>query len=301
MAAVPKSLRALVVVLAIVMGRASSAPSTLAASSALAQSAPHRVVSLVPATTEMLFAMGAGHVVVGVTSYDTYPPEVAKLPKLGGLLDPNVERLFALKPDLVVVYRTQAELKQQLDRAGIPMFPYVHRGLPDVMTTIRALGERVGFTAQANALADGMERKIGDIRSRVAGRPRPRTLLVFGRQQGTRQNIDASGGYGFLHDMLEAAGGDDVVGDIKRESVQMTTEMVLARAPEVIVEMHYSASLTPAQMETEKHVWDALGSVPAVRDHRVYLVVGDEYVVPGPRLVSATERLARLLHPDAFK
>jgi len=249
----------------------------------------------------MLFAMGAGKVVVGVTSYDNYPPEVATLPKLGGLLDPNVERIFSLKPDLVIVYNTQAELKQQLERVGIPMFPYVHRDLPDVTATIRALGERVGFAAQANTLADGMERKLGDIRSRVAGRQRPRTLLIFGRQQGTLQNIDASGGYGFLHDMLEAAGGNDAVGDITRESVQMTTEMVLARAPEVIVEMHYGASLTPAQMETEKHVWDALGSVPAVRSHRVYLVVGDEYVVPGPRLVSATERLARLLHPDAFK
>ena len=176
---------------------------------------------------------------------------MATLPKLGGLLDPNVERLLALKPDLVIVYGTQAELKQQLERAGIPMFPYVHRGLPDVTATIRALGARVGFAAQANALADGMERKLGEIRSRVAGRPRPRTLLVFGRQQGTLQNIDASGGYGFLHDMLEAAGGADAVGDVKRESVQMTTEMVLARAPDVIVELHYSASLTPAQMEAE--------------------------------------------------
>jgi iron complex transport system substrate-binding protein len=249
----------------------------------------------------MLFAMGAGSVVAGVSSYDRYPPEVATLPKLGGLLDPNVERLLALKPDLVIVYSTQSELKQQMERAGIAMFPYLHRGLTDVTTTIRALGARVGFAAQANALADGMERKLGEIRSRVAGRPRPRTLLVFGRQQGTLQNIDASGGYGFLHDMLEAAGGADAVGDVKRESVQMTTEMVLARAPDVIVELHYSASLTPAQMESEKHVWDALGSVPAVRNHRVYLVVGDEYVVPGPRLVSATERLARLLHPDAFK
>jgi iron complex transport system substrate-binding protein len=249
----------------------------------------------------MLFAMGAGNVVAGVSSYDRYPPEVAQLPKLGGLLDPNVERLLALKPDLVIVYNTQSELKQQLARAGIPMFPYVHRGLPDVTAMVRALGARVGFTAQANALADGMERRLGEIRTRVAGRPRPRTLLVFGRQQGTLQNIDASGGYGFLHDMLEAAGGSDVLGDIRRESVQMTTEMVLARTPEVIIELHYSQALTPARMETERRVWDTLGSVPAVRNGRVHLVAGDEYVVPGPRMVAATERLARLLHPDAFK
>jgi iron complex transport system substrate-binding protein len=300
-AAVPQGVRVsarifALAVFVIALGRASSAPTGTAAAEY-----PRRVVSLVPATTEMLFAMGAGTVVAGVSSYDRYPPEVEKLPKLGGLLDPNVERLLALKPDLAIVYNTQAELKQQLARAGIPVFPYVHRGLSDVTTMIRSLGTRVGFGAQAGALADGIERRLGDIRARVAGRPRPRTLLVFGRQEGTLQNIDASGGYGFLHDMLDIAGGADAVGDITRESVQMSTEMILARAPDVIIELHYGASLTPKRMESERHVWDPLGSIPAVRNGRVYLVVGDEYVVPGPRVAAATERLARLLHPDAFK
>ena len=82
--------------------------------------------------------------------------------------------------------------------------------------------------------------------------------------------------------MLDIAGGADAVGDIKRESVQMSTEMILARAPDVIIELHYGASLTPERMEAERHVWDTLGSIPAVRNGRVYLVVGDEYVVPGP-------------------
>lgn len=296
MAAVSQSVRTTarivaLAVLAIASSRVSSAPAT----------SPRRVVSLVPATTEMLFAMGAGNVLAGVSSYDHYPPEVEKLPKLGGLLDPNVERLLALKPDLAIVYATQTELNQQLARAGIPVFPYAHRGLPDITTMIRSLGARVGFSARADALADGIERQLDEIRTRVAGRPRPKTLLVFGRQEGTLQNIDASGGNGFLHDMLGIAGGADAVGDIRRESVQMSTEMILARAPEVIIELHYGASLTPARMESERHVWDTLGSVPAVRNGRVYLVIGDEYVVPGPRIAGATERLARLLHPDAFK
>jgi iron complex transport system substrate-binding protein len=77
--------------------------------------------------------------------------------------------------------------------------------------------------------------------------------------------------------------------------------MILARAPDVIIELHYGASLTPTRMESERHVWDTLGSIPAVRNGRVYLVLGNEYVVPGPRVAAATERLARLLHPDAFK
>jgi iron complex transport system substrate-binding protein len=262
---------------------------------------PRRIVSLVPATTEMLFAMGAGDRVAGVSSYDRYPPEVERLPRLGGLLDPNVERLLALKPDLAIVYHTQAELRQQLERAGIPVFPYAHRGLPDIAETIRTLGARIGFDAQARALAERIEAQLGAIRARVAGRPRPTTLLVFGRERGSLRSIDASGGYGFLHDMLDAAGGADALGDITRESVQMSTEMVLARAPEVIIELYYSGSIKPEQLDAERRVWDALASVPAVKNRRVYLLTGDEFVVPGPRIVTAVDRFARTLHPDVFK
>src|SRR5207245_3978181 len=103
-------------------------------------SGAHRVVSIIPATTEMLFAMGAGDRVVAVGSYDRFPPEVDALPRVGALLDPNVERILSLKPDLVVIYGTQTDLRTQLDRAGVPSYPYVHRGLRDVTETIRSLG-----------------------------------------------------------------------------------------------------------------------------------------------------------------
>jgi iron complex transport system substrate-binding protein len=262
--------------------------------------APRRIVSLVPATTEMLFVMGAGDRLVGVSSYDRFPPEVERIPKVGGLLDPNVERLISLKPDLVIVYDTQADLKRQLERAHIPIFGYVHRGLPDITATLRALGARVGATAAADAAATRIERQLSAVRGRVAGRPRPKTLLIFGREQGTLRNIDASGGYGFLHDLLELAGGADALGDIRQQSVEMSTEMVLARAPEVIIEVHEGDSLAPDRVDAERHVWDTLASVPAVRNRRVYLLSGDEFVVPGPRITIAAERLARTLHPEAW-
>jgi len=258
-----------------------------------------RVVSIIPATTEMLFAMGAGDRVVAVGSYDRFPPEVEKLPRVGALLDPNVERILSLKPDLVVLYGTQTDLRTQLERAGVPFFPYVHRGLPDVTETIRSLGARVGVGAAANALADGIERQLAAIRTRVAGRPRPKTLLVFGRETGTLKGIDASGGIGFLHDMLEAAGGADVLADAQQQSVQMGTELVLARAPEIIVELRYARGDRTAP--SDLRAWEALPSVPAVRNHRVFMLQGEEFVVPGPRVALATERLARTLHPELFK
>ena len=120
----------------------------------------------------------------------------------------------------------------------------------------------------------------------MAKSPRPKTLLVFEREPGSLRNIYASGGDGFLHDILEAAGGADVLGDIHRQSVQMSTEMVLARAPEVIIELRYSQKRH--QQLRHERAGTALSTVPAVKNHRVILLTGEEFVVPGPRVVDAT-------------
>jgi iron complex transport system substrate-binding protein len=249
----------------------------------------------------MLFAMGAGERLAGVSNYDRFPPEVARLPKVGGLLDPDVERVLTLKPDLVIVYDTQTDLKRQLERAHVPIFPYVHRGLPDITQTMRDLGARVGAKAAADAAAARIEQQLADIGRRVAGRPRPKTLLVFGREQGTLRHITASAGYGFLHDVLELAGSSDALADLHKQSVDMSTEMILLRAPEVIIELRYGDAVKPELFGAERLVWNALASVPAVKNNRVHLLDGLEFVVPGPRIVLAAERFARTLHPEVFK
>ena len=257
-----------------------------------------RVISVIPSTTEMLFAMGAGDRVIAIGTYDKYPPEAQTLPRVGALVDPNVEQILQMRPDLVVVYDTQTELKRRLDRANIPYYSYSHRGLSDIFSTIRSLGARVGVGAAGEALASKLEREIAAIHAKVANRPRPKTLLVFSREPGSLRNISASGGDGFLHDMLDAAGGTDVLGDIHRQNVDMSTEMVLARAPDVIIELRYTADTISS---AELAAWNRLPAVPAVKNHRVILLTGDEFVVPGPRVATAIEKMARAVHPEAFK
>jgi len=254
-----------------------------------------RVISIIPATTEMLFAMGAGDRVIAIGTYDRFPPEAQKRPRVGALIDPNVEQILQMRPDLVVLYGTQTELKRRLERANIPYYSYVHKGLSDITETIRSLGGRVGVEAGANALAGRVEAQLADIRGRVSKSPRPRTLLVFGRERGSLRNIDASGGEGFLHDMLEVAGGTDVLADVHRQSVAMSTEMVLARAPDVIIELRYA----PERFDSaDLSVWNRLPSVPAVKNHRIILLTGEEFVVPGPRVGDATRKLATAIHPE---
>jgi iron complex transport system substrate-binding protein len=260
---------------------------------------PRRIVSLVPAMTEMLFAMGAGPQVVAVSSYDDFPPEVRALPKVGALLDPDTERILALRPDLVIVYGSQSDLQMQLERARLRTFNYRHGGIGTTLNTIRELGAVTSHRQEAEDLASSLQRRLEDIRARVKGRPRPRTLLVFERQPGTLREIYASGSVGFLNEMLDIAGGINVFADVSRESVQPSIETLLARAPDVILEVR-AAGLLQTDAAAERNAWLPLSSVPAVKNGRVHLLIGDYLVVPGPRLAMATESFARVLHPEAF-
>ena len=264
------------------------------------QTAPQRIVSVVPALTETLFAIGAGAEVVGVGTFDAHPPEVATRPRVGGLIDPDMEQIFALRPDLVVFYGSQQDQIEQVSRADIDTFTYAHGGMDDTLDVIRRLGVRIDRTTEAERLAESIETSLAAVRARVAGRARPRVLMVFGREPGSLRNIYASGGTEFLHDMLEAAGGENAFGDLPRESLQLTSEAILVAAPDVILELTYDERMTRDTRAAEVAVWERLSSVPAVRNRRVHLLLGNQFVQPGPRMGDATDAIARALHPDAF-
>ena len=258
-------------------------------------------MSLVPALTEMLFAVGAGSQVAGVSTYDNFPPEAKTVPRVGALLDPDVERILSLRPDLVITYGSQTGLEAQLARAGIRIFSYRHGGIASILQTLRDIGRVTGHAAEGERQAKAIEERVNAIRARVKGRPRPRTLLVFGRQPRTLQQMYVTGGLGFLNEMLDIAGGVNVFADIRRESVQPSHEILLVRAPEVIVELRATGPFAAADQKKEKAAWSTLPSIPAVRNGRIHMLNGDYLVVPGPRIAAAAETLARALHPDAFK
>ena len=260
-----------------------------------------RVISLVPNVTEMLFAVGAGAQIVAVSSYDDFPPEVTSLPRVGALLDPDVERILSMRPDLVVVYGSQSELEGQLAATGIRVYAYRHAGIDNVLQTIRDVARLTGHDMNGEQVVSNLQSQLNAIRSRVRQRPRPRTMLVVGRDPGTLRGIYASGGVGFMHDILDVAGGDDLFADIRRESVQPSNEMILARAPEAIIEVHPGPPPAADLLRRERAVWNILASVPAVKNDRVHLLYGSYLVAAGPRLAQAAQAFARVLHPDVFK
>jgi iron complex transport system substrate-binding protein len=169
-----------------------------------------------------------------------------------------------------------------------------------VLVTLTQIGERVGHVREATDLARSIQSRIDAVRNRVVDRARPRTLIVFDRETLALRGIYASGGIGFVHDMVSAAGGDNVFSDVKQQSVQATTELILTRRPEVILELR-GDPVTADVKAKEIGVWRGLTSLPAVRGSRVYFLDDQRTVVPGPRIAEGIELIAHTLHPDAFK
>jgi iron complex transport system substrate-binding protein len=251
--------------------------------------------------TETLFAVGAGAQVVGVGSFDSFPPEVKTLPRVGALLDPDTERILSLRPDLVIIYGSQTDLQAQLARAGIRTYSYRHGGIETASQSIQELGAITGHGDDGARLVREVRTRLDAVRTRVRGRPRPRTLLVFGREPKTLREIYVSGGIGFLHEMLDIAGGDNVFADVKREAVQPSTETLLTRAPAVILEVRATGLIATGDVGAERRAWSVLASVPAVRNGQIHFLSGEYLVVPGPRLAQGVEAFARALHPEVYR
>lgn len=249
----------------------------------------------------MLFAIGAGSQVIAVSTYDNFPPEAKALQRVGALLDPDVERILMLRPDLVLTYGSQDALDAQLGAAGIRTFSYRHGGIAAIFEAMRQLGVDTGHAPGATRAINSLQRQLEAVQARVRGRARPRVLLVFGREPRSLQQLYASGSVGFLHELLGLAGGTNVFADVPRESVQPSRETLLVRAPDVILEIHASRPVTAAEAAHERAAWSSLASIPAIRDRRLHFLNGHYLVIPGPRVGLVAEAFARALHPEAFQ
>lgn len=252
-----------------------------------------RVVSVVPAATEMMFAMGAGDLMVAVGSYDRWPPEVEDLPRIGAYLDPDVERILALRTDLAIIDAGQTGLARRLENAGIRVYPYEHGGVSGALAAMRELGAVVGRPAAGETLARRVEQELEALGLRFADRERPRTLLVFGRNASFGEMWVVGSGQ-FLDELLEIAGGRNVFGDVDRLSFKAGLETVLARRPDVVLEAagDLSGAAREAARRAAEEEWRAL---PGFADVRVALLPAHA-LVPGPRMVETAVAIAHALH-----
>jgi ABC-type Fe3+-hydroxamate transport system substrate-binding protein len=260
-----------------------------------ADTAPRRIVSTAPSLTETLFALGAGDRVVGVTTWCRYPEEARLKPKIGGFSNPSLEAIAALRPDLVVLAEGRRDLADRLARFEIPTLAVSLESLRAIEDAIGRIASRLGVPERGAALVAGIDARRAAVARLVAGYPRPRTILLLGHSPDSGGSLFAVGPASFLGEMLEAAGGENVLGDVRVPYPKVSVEEVIARDPDVILEVVGPPADVDAQGRALR-LWSAYPSLRAVRTGAVRVVVDDTIVQPGPRVGEKIEVLAHALH-----
>lgn len=256
---------------------------------------PQRIISLAPHITEILYALGLGERVVGVTEFCNYPPEAAEKPKVGGFSDVSMEKVVEQNPDLILVASIHmAQVLPELEKLGLPVLVMDAHDLPGVLDQIRLVGKITGQDEAAEALTAQMQARADAVAQAVAGRPKPRVYWELDPTLWT------AGPGSFVQDLIERAGGENIAADAGQAWVQLSAETIIARDPEVIFLADHPYGETKESVAARPG-WGKISAVVNGRIVELTQEQGDMVSRPGPRVVDALELIAKALHPDAFQ
>ena len=253
---------------------------------------PGRVISLAPSITEIVFALGKGDRLKGVTQHCDFPAAVQSLPRVGSFVHPDLERIVALKPDLCIATRdgNPQDVIAKLEALKIPVYVVNPKDLNTVVDTVVEIGQLLNASQRGQDLAHDLRARIERVKSRVAeAQQRPRVFFQIGIVP-----IVSAGTSTFIHELITTAGGHNLA-EGPTPYPRFSREQVLALQPEVII----ITSMTRGQaFEPVRAEWNQWGSLPAVRNQRVFIVDSNLFDRPTPRLIEGLEILARLIHPE---
>jgi iron complex transport system substrate-binding protein len=250
---------------------------------------PERVVSLAPNLTEILFALGLGDRVVGVTDYCNYPAAAREKPRVGGFLNPNLEAIARLRPTLLVGLPGHRRATPGLAAFDAEFLEVRNTSVDEVLDSILQIGRRLGRPAAAESLAAVIRGALRE--GPPPGTRPPRVLLVSGRNPGELRNVYAPGRGSFYDELLEAAGADNVVRTSEPLYPMLSLEEIVRADPQIIIELRPGTSYSTRELETIRSDWDELDRVSAVRRGHVEIWTEDYLAIPGPRMIRLLAKL----------
>ena len=239
--------------------------------------------------------MGLGPKVVGDTVYCNYPLEATKLPKIGGLLNPDVEAIIGLKPDLVVIEKHPNRLAEELSRLHIATVEVSSQNLNSVFLSARIIGKAAGAPGTAEQFITRVREQLQQLRSQTIGKPKPSVAFIVGGSGGRLEGLIAGSGTSYFADLLEFAGAKNIFADVSAPYPRISLEEILARDPDFILQL---SGDTEAKQESVQALWQQHRELKAVRSGHVYALESTSFLIPGPRAVDAVRLLIPLLHAD---
>ena len=262
---------------------------------------PERIISLTPSTTQILYGVGAFSRVVAVSDYCTYPPEVEKLPRVGGWNNPNMEQIASLRPDLVIFSDAQAQfVKDKVEAAGIRTLSVPSQTLEDAYKSIELVGQATGEEEAARKLLEQTRASVETVRLKTDKLPRLRVLCVVDRVPGTLRDLYTAGEQSFIAQLIREAGGEPLSPPSRANWGKMQKEAVVALDPDVVIDLMMQKAPDGLDEDTLA-VWRELSSLRAVRDGRVYPLREQTTLHPSQFVGDTARRFAELIHPEAFK
>ncbi len=258
---------------------------------------PHRVIATAPSNAEIICALGAEDCLVAVSPFSTFPPSLAALPKIGGIRDPDLERIVSLRPDLMVLRGHSSQLESLASQHSLAIYRDRTDSLDSLFVTIRDLGEILGRTESASDIIDSIRRGLDEVESASAGGERLRVLFTI-RSPDRLAAITTIGRHSYIHDLIEIAGGRNLFGDMEMGYLETSLEEVIARKPDVVVEAMPGYDLNGAERSRLTQQWSEMCMIPAVERGRIHYLTEDYTLVPSPRIVLLARELQRLIMRD---
>jgi iron complex transport system substrate-binding protein len=253
---------------------------------------PRRIIPLAPALTEILYYLGLGDSVEGVTEYSYYPPEAEKKPSIGSYVDPNIEKIISLSPDLVIGTK-DGNLPNSiylLEQAKIPVYVVNPRNVRDVISMIRDVGSLCGVPEKAARLTAELNKRLDLIESLVASSNKPLVFLQINISPIMTVNKNT-----FHNDIITLAGGVNMAAGEPMTYPRISIEEVIRKKPDIII---ISSMERGGEFEKARQDWIKWTSIPASKSNKVYLIDSDLVDRPSQRIIDGLEAMARLIHPE---
>lgn len=263
-------------------------------------SSASRIISTSPSITETLFELGLKDRVIAVTDFCKYPEEACRLPSIGGMLNPNMETLVSLTPDLIIHQSGNQRLRNNANSVGIKTLEVRMGNLEEIFDSIKKLGVALNCQEQADKLALHLTSGIAFYQERLKGFQKKEVLLLLGDSSDPSRDLYAAGPGTFLNELLNLSGGKNIIRDSPAPYPKLSKEHIIEKSPEIIIEAGPKSNLSQREIDIRIQEWNRFPTIEAVKMKQIYFIGADYILIPGPRLLKIIERFSKAIHPNLF-